>query len=74
MIVLLVVGIWIFVVSIITGLCVAARAGDQWLAVSARSEDPLAGPLARTPGVHASARLHPADSSAARLRRDGVAA
>jgi len=76
MIVLLVVVAWIFVVSMITGLCLAARAGDRLQPARApigREEPTEAGAWEQIE-ISARARLRPADSSPSRLRRDGVAA
>jgi len=76
MIVLLVVVAWILVVSMITGLCLAARAGDRLQPARAPSgcKEPTEAGAWEQIEISARARLRPADSSATRLHRDGVAA
>ncbi len=76
MIVLLVVVAWILVVSMIAGLCMAARAGDRLQPARAPIgwEEPTEAGAWEQIEISARARLRSADSSATRLHRDGVAA
>jgi hypothetical protein len=76
MIVLLVVVAWILVVSMITGLCLAARAGDRLQPARAPGgwEEPTEAAAWEQVEISARARLRPADPSTSRLHRDGVAA
>jgi len=62
MLVLLAIATWIFVISIVTSLCVAARAGDQWEHTERNRE------------IVARARSRMAESGVSRTRRNGVAA
>jgi len=83
MILLLIIAAWILVLSVIAGLCAAARAGD--LARLAQASAPAgwerSGAAAREPLEHleisAHANLRPvasAEQGASRLRSDSVAA
>jgi hypothetical protein len=82
MFVLLVIAAWILVVSIVTSLCAAARAGDRVQRASATDADagwedmqPAAWEHAeRRREIAARAQPRAAESSVSRMRRDGVAA
>jgi hypothetical protein len=76
MIVLLVVVAWILIVSMISALCLAARAGDRLQPAGAPAgwEEPTEAGAWEPVEISARSRLRPADASASRLRRDGVAA
>jgi hypothetical protein len=83
MILLIVIAAWIFVISVVAGLCAAARVGDLTQVAHAsansgrgRAESPAWEPLEHLEiGARAPLRpVRPAESGASLLRRDGVAA